>query len=79
MSGEDNERTLSHPTIECLCVIRRAHRGVVTKANREIDELLLVDPLTSESVDRLNVLLQQLNNKIRYRSRNIDALRNRQN
>lgn len=64
MSGEETERPSSQPTIERLRVIRRAHRGVVTKATREIDDLLSEEPLSSESVDRLNVLLQQLNNKM---------------
>ena len=64
MSGEESDRPQSQPTIERLRVIRRAHRGVVTKATREIDELLSEEPLSSESVDRLNVLLQQLNNKM---------------
>ena len=64
MSGEETDRPQSQPTIERLRVIRRAHRGVATKATREIDELLSEEPLSSESVDRLNVLLQQLNNKM---------------
>ena len=64
MSGDDIDRPPSQPTIERHRVIRRAHRGVVTKGTREIDELLVVEPLSSESVDQLNVLLQQLNNKM---------------
>ena len=53
---------LSLPSIEH--VIRGGNRGIITKATREIDELLLGEMMTSESVDRLNVLLQQLNNKM---------------
>ena len=34
------------------------------KATQEIDELLSEEPLSSESVDQSNVLLQQLNNKM---------------
>ena len=64
MSGEETDRPQSQPTIEQLRIIRRAHRGVVTKATQEIDKLLSEEPLSSESVDRLNVLLQQLNNKM---------------
>ena len=58
MSGDDTDRPPNQPTIERHQVLRRAHRGVVTKATQEIDELLAVEPLSSESVDRLNVLLQ---------------------
>ena len=54
----------SSPNIEHLRVIRGGNRGVITKATREIDELLSEETMTSESVDRLNVLLQQLNNKM---------------
>ena len=55
MSGEETDRPQSQPTIERLRVIRRPHRGVVTKVTREIEELLSEEPLSSESVDRLNV------------------------
>ena len=54
----------SSPSIEHLRIIRGGNRGVITKATREIDELLSGETMTNESVDHLNVLLQQFNNKM---------------
>ena len=43
--------------------IRRAHRGVITKLVREIDELITTDASTTEAQARLKVIIKQLEAK----------------
>ena len=49
---------------ERLKVVRRGHRGVVTKLTREVDTLLEGEPPTSEQLTRLNIIYEQLENKM---------------
>ena len=63
MTSEADERATPQGIgVERLRAIRGGHRGVVTRLTKQIDELLAVE-LVGESVSKLNVLLQQLNNK----------------
>ena len=43
--------------------VRGSHRGVVTKLTKETDTLTATEPLTTEQIDRLIVIRQQLNAK----------------
>ena len=47
-----------------LKVVRRAHRGVVTKLTREVDTILAEESATSEQISRLSVIYEQLENKL---------------
>ena len=47
-----------------LKVVRRAHRGVVTKLTREVDTILGEESATSEQISRLSVIYEQLENKL---------------
>lgn len=49
---------------ERLKVVRRGHRGVVTKLTREVDTLLAGESPTSEQLARLNIIFEQLENKM---------------
>lgn len=60
----DSKSSAASLNMDCLRAIRRGHRGVVTKATREINELLSEEGTSHESFDHLNVLLQQLDNKM---------------
>ena len=60
----DSESSAASPNMDYLQAIRRGNRGVVTKATRKIDELLSEEGTSRESFDHLNVLLQQLDNKM---------------
>ena len=48
--------------VERLRAIQGEHRGGVTRLTKQIDDLLAVE-LVGESIAKLSVLLQQLNNK----------------
>jgi hypothetical protein len=45
--------------LERLKAIRAGHRGVVTKAIKECDEILGTTPISEENVSRLEILDQQ--------------------
>jgi len=63
MSTESEECTTTQGIgVERLRAIRGGHRGVVTRLTKQLDELLAAE-LVGECVSKLNVLLQQLNNK----------------
>ena len=49
---------------ERLKVVRRGHRGVVMKLIREVDTLLGGETPTSEQLARLNIIYEQLENKM---------------
>ena len=49
--------------LDKLKIIRRSHRGVVTKLTREADTLIADTPLNSDRIDRLTVIRQQLESK----------------
>ena len=49
--------------LDRLKIIRRSHQGVVTKLTREADMLITDVPLSSEKIDRLTVIRQQLDSK----------------
>ena len=49
--------------LDRLKIIRRSHRGVVTKLTREADTLITDAPLSCEKIDRLTVIRQQLDSK----------------
>ena len=51
---------MSTENLDQLKTIRRLHWGVVTKLTREADTLIADTPLTSEGIDRLTVIHQQL-------------------
>jgi len=44
--------------------VRAGHRGVITKLTRELDEALTGDAASGEKVGRLNVIYEQLQNKM---------------
>ena len=50
--------------LERLKAIRAGHRGVVTKAIKECDEILGTTPISEENVSRLEILDQQLRSKL---------------
>ena len=54
---------MSTQNLERLKTIRISHRGVVTKLTREVDTLIADTPLTSEGIDCLTVIRQQLEGK----------------
>ena len=54
---------MSTENLDRLKTIRRSHRGVVTKQTREADTLIADTPLTSEEINRLTVIRQQLEGK----------------
>ena len=54
---------MSTENVDRLTTIRRSHRGVVTKLTREAYTLIADTPLTSEGIDRLTVIRQQLEGK----------------
>ena len=62
MTDSDERTTPQGIGVERLRAIRGGHRGVVTRLTKQIDELLAAE-LVGECVSKLNVLLQQLNNK----------------
>ena len=62
MTDPDERTTPQGIGVERLRAIRGGHRGVVTCLTKQIDELLAVE-LVGECISKLNVLLQQLNNK----------------
>ena len=49
--------------LERLKAVRAGHRGVITKLTRELDEAL-TGSATGEKVGRLNVIYEQLQNKL---------------
>ena len=49
--------------LDRLKTVRGSHRGVVTKLTKETDTLAATEPLTTEQIDRLTVIRQQLNAK----------------
>ena len=49
--------------LDRLKIVRRSHRGVVTKLTREADTLIADTPLNSERINRLTVIRQQLESK----------------
>ncbi len=50
--------------LERLKAIRAGHRGVVTKAIKESEEILGTTPITEENISRLHTLDQQLRSKL---------------
>ena len=50
--------------LERLKAVRAGHRGVITKLTRELDEALTSGTATGEKVGRLNVIYEQLQNKL---------------
>ena len=50
--------------LERLKAIRAGHRGVVTKAIKESEEILGTTPITEENISRLHILDQQLRSKL---------------
>lgn len=60
----DSKSSATSPNMDRLRAIRQGHRGVVTKATKEVDELLSEERTSRESFDCLNVFLQQLDNKM---------------
>jgi len=63
MSTNTKEHTKTQGIgVERLRAKRGGHRGVVTRLTKQIDELLAAAQV-GECVSKLNVLMQQLNNK----------------
>ena len=54
---------MSTENLDRLKTIRRSYQGVVTKLTREADTLIADTPLTSEGIDHLTVIRQQLEGK----------------
>ena len=49
--------------------VRRAHRGVITKLIREVDEIIGGDSTTDEALARLKVIYKQLGGKLTFLSK----------
>ena len=64
---EENERKAK---LKRLRAIRRGNRGVVTKLEKEVIEILETTPINYDSISRLNVLNQQLEGKLNTLKRN---------
>ena len=60
MSGEENQRE----KLERSKVVRRAHRGVLTKLAREVEEILSPSELSTEGTSRLKTIREQLIGKM---------------
>ena len=50
--------------LEKLKAVRAAHRGVITKLTREVDEALSSTTPVGDKVGRLSVIFEQLQNKL---------------
>ena len=60
MSDEENQRE----KLERSKVVRRAHRGVLTKFTREVEEILSCSELSTEGASRLKTIRKRLTGKM---------------
>ena len=49
--------------LDRLKAVRGGHRGVLTKLAKEVDDLLVDEPLSNKAAARLNVVREQLEEK----------------
>ena len=47
--------------------VSRAHRGVITKLIKEVDEIIRGDPSTDEALARIKVIYKQLDSKFIFK------------